>query len=457
MSDPIEELTNFDPGPSMKPLTPGEVRHQGDRLRRRNTVLTAVGAAVAVAAVVAPVALIGDGDSHPQPAPAPPSLSGQVLLTQDEVPERERLGAWRTAPEPVGEVLACQPGPLSSLGADASVRRDFEAEVKGAPAEGSPTSVVRTAVLQFADAASASDAYDTAWGWVSTCPGAGDAATAPSSVTEIELENGHGEWGTHSFAAPDVCTECDAERFDRMGVAQVADRLVLVSLAEVGGPLEPEGLDASMEELFAAAVGKAGAEPSGGETGEPEPDPGAVDVPLDWDLVDMTGDGGRILGPGPKAEGVAEVSPCDRAVWPETGVDRLALTTTGPEFVESRELVVFASADQAAQIMEDVRSAIDACPTEINGQDPTSSPEQAWDVLEADTGYDDSVTFSQTYTDGLPGGQVWQLTRVGRAIIAVSTGGHYSRGASASSGAVRLTEITAHVTPEMCEFTDSGC
>ena len=49
-----------------------------------------------------------------------------------------------------------------------------------------------------------------------------------------------------------------------MGVAQFDDRVVLVSLAEVGGPLEPEGLDASMDELFQAAVTKAGGEITGG-------------------------------------------------------------------------------------------------------------------------------------------------------------------------------------------------
>jgi hypothetical protein len=42
-----------------------------------------------------------------------------------------------------------------------------------------------------------------------------------------------------------------------MGVAQVGDRLALVELAEVGGPLEPELLERTMSELFAEVVSAA--------------------------------------------------------------------------------------------------------------------------------------------------------------------------------------------------------
>jgi hypothetical protein len=459
MSDPIEELSNFDAGVPVNPMPAAEVRRRGERLRRRNAALVVGGAALAVALVAIPIAVFaGDDGGRPQPA-GPSGLTTKALLTADEVPARQRLTEWRESPQQKGEVLACAPQ-LNSLNDDAEawVRRDFEADVAGGPPGDVPASVVKTEVLQFADDAAARDQYDRVRGLMFGCPGGDDLATKSVSAHAVVIDRGQGEVRRHDFFAPDICTDCDAIRFDHMGVAHFDDRLVMVSFAEVGGPLEPEGLDATMEELFDAAVTKAGGEVTGvpeEEDSAPEPDP--VDFPIDWDLVDMTGDGGEIRGPGPKAEGAAEVSPCDRVVWPATGVDRLAVTTTGPEFAESRELVVFASADQAAAIMEDVRSAIAACPTEVNDLDPTNSPELAWDVLQADTGYDDSVTFSQTYTDGMPGGQVWQLTRVGRAIIAVSTGGEYSRGKSASSATVRLTEITDHMTQEMCDYTEAGC
>jgi hypothetical protein len=76
MSDFDERLSSFDPGPPMNPLPPSDVRRQGDRLRRRNTVLAGVGAAVAVAVIATPLAILGtrgDGDATPDPAPALPS------------------------------------------------------------------------------------------------------------------------------------------------------------------------------------------------------------------------------------------------------------------------------------------------------------------------------------------------------------------------------------------------
>ncbi len=207
-----------------------------------------------------------------------------------------------------------------------------------------------------------------------------------------------------------------------------------------------------------AAEGCATSSPSPAEpTTPPATDRGIPDdFPIDWDLVDMTGDGGEIDGPGPDARGATEVSPCDRVAWPVAGVDRLAFTTTGPEFEESRELVLFASADEAVAVMEGVRSAVAACPSEINELDPTDSPEQVWDLLDTDTGYD-SVAFSLTYADGMPGGIIHQLTRVGRAIVAVDTAGEYARGNSVTYALTRLDEITSHLTPAMCAFTEAGC
>ncbi len=457
MSDPMDELSNFEPGVPMSPIPAAEVRRRGERLRRRNAALVVGGAVAAIVLIAVPLAVVASGgeDDRGTPQPAAPVITEGDALTVDELPVRDRLTPWQSmAPE--GQVFSCAPKLPASLDEIRGYRVDFRADIADTPANDIPSSVIRSQVLQFDSASEAREAYDQAQGWNFGCPGGDNLARKGVTVTSYELENGQGEWRLHEFYAPDICTECDAIRFDRMGLAQWDDRMVLVSLAEVGGPMEPEGLDASMKDLFESAVEEAGGVMSDG-SGQSEPPPEDLGFPIDWDLIDMTGDGGEIRGPGPKAPGAAEVSPCDRAVWPKSGVDRLALTTTGPEFEESRELVVFASADEAVAAMADVRSAIGTCPTEINELDPTNSPEQAWDLLPAETGYEDSVTFSLTYTDGLPGGQIWQLTRVGTAIIALSTSGEYTGGSSASYAAERLTEITNHLTPEMCEFTEDGC
>ncbi len=162
-------------------------------------------------------------------------------------------------------------------------------------------------------------------------------------------------------------------------------------------------------------------------------------------------------GPGPQAQGAQEVSPCDQAVWPVDGVDRLAVTETGPGYAESREVVEFAGADEAVAAMAAVRSAVSACPTEVNEFDPTNSPEMAWTVEQADTGYEDSVTFAQTYVDGMPGGAIWQFTRVGRAILVTDVAGEYAAGRSVDLAVDQLTELTRTITPAMCEFTEEGC
>ncbi len=54
--------------------------------------------------------------------------------------------------------------------------------------------------------------------------------------------------------ATDVCEECDAIWFDRQGVAQVGERLMLVSLTKLGGPLEPRGLNVAMNQTLRAVI-----------------------------------------------------------------------------------------------------------------------------------------------------------------------------------------------------------
>ena len=301
MPDPIEELSNFEPGVPVNPMPAAEVRRRGDRLRRRNTALVVGGAALAVALVAVPIAVFAGGDDGGTPAPANPALTSDVLLTADEVPARDRLTAWEET-EPEGQTLTCAPAAPAALDASSSERRDFRADIADAPADEIPSSVVRTEVLQFDDAATAKEEYNQAQGWIVGCPGGKDLANKGVSVTNFEIENGQGEWRQHDFYAPDICTDCDAIRFDRMGVAQFDDRVVLVSLAEVGGPLEPEGLDASMDELFQAAVTKAGGEITGAN-GEGTGGPAPLDFQLEIGLP-ADGEESKVTGPGPDVEGI---------------------------------------------------------------------------------------------------------------------------------------------------------
>ena len=60
------------------------------------------------------------------------------------------------------------------------------------------------------------------------------------------IDANQADFSTFTYAAPEICTDCDGVWFDRMGMAQVGDKIALVSYAEVGGPLQPQGLDAVM-------------------------------------------------------------------------------------------------------------------------------------------------------------------------------------------------------------------
>ena len=49
-----------------------------------------------------------------------------------------------------------------------------------------------------------------------------------------------------------------------------------------------------------------------------------------------------------------------------------------------------------------------------------------------------------------------QLTRVGRAVLAVALGGEFSE-ASLDGAVETVTEVTLKITPAMCVFTEDGC
>ncbi len=453
MPDPIDELSSFEPGVPMSPMSPVEIRRRGERLRRRNTALAVGGAAAAVLLVAVPVAVFRSDDGGggtPQPAAAP--ITADHLLTADELPARPGLTPYEET-MPDGPVLTCAPDG-ASLDATREFRGDFRADLDGAPAEETPNSVIRTQVLQFADASEARQAYDQAQGWLFGCPGGDDLARKGVSVSSFGLEGGGlGEWRLHEFYAPDICDECDAIRFDRMGVAQFDDRMVLVSLAEVGGPLEPEGLDDSMNELFQDAVAKAGGEiTSASGSGEGPPGPESLDFPIETGLPLDDGDF-AVEGPGPDIEGVPFPEGfCGAEHWPADGATgRLAVKVTGPEYGMWRELVTFVSADEASLTVAALRDAVAECPT-LPGSDPAN--DLTFETHDVDSGSDDA-TFAYTYGEGL-GGVVYQFVRAGHAVLATAHSGEYSPG-STGPGARELAAQNQQLTALMCEYTEDGC
>ena len=154
-----------------------------------------------------------------------------------------------------------------------------------------------------------------------------------------------------------------------------------------------------------------------------------ADFPVDRDLVSPEGD--PIDGPSATAAGVPATELCGSPVWPSGGSARLAATATGPELRDSRELVLYDTADEAVEVVTGLRDAVAACPD----QEVEGGSTQVITSLPGDTGYD-TVTFAVTYTEGLGGG-VYQFTRVGRAVLATYDGGEWGPDSIATGAAGR--------------------
>jgi hypothetical protein len=384
----------------------------------------------AIALIAAPIAVLGGGDGGGDVAPADTALTDEVLLTADELPVRDDLAAWREIPTE-GRTLACAPAPAAAPDAESSVRRDFGADGTDAPAGEPPVSVVRTEVLQFADEATAREQYDQAQRWIVGCPGGENLARTDVKSQSFDLAGGQGEWHLHESYRPDICPDggCDAILFDRMGVAQFGDRVVLVSLAQGGGPLEPVGLDESMDELYRAAVTKAGGEVSGDSATSEELPTGAIPdgFPLatGWpdDSSAEPGPDYGVTGPNRSLPALDLTSPCGTAPDVPEPMDRLRADWVNVEDFRARELSLYASEEEAADVAAGVVEPYEACPTAPEREDGYVTEtevrelpvgDEAWALLESDTFDGQPSTFGETIV----------VVRVGAAVLVVSHGGH---------------------------------
>jgi hypothetical protein len=181
--------------------------------------------------------------------------SDSIALQLQDLPDRADLGDWaETAVTGNGSALACVPARVTDgLGAKTSLERRFAARTATANDDGPYAARIGETVLQFADPGAAGDAMQSVQSWLQDCAG---PDLVKHDVLASETVDGYGSWEVLLRSAQDFCggTECDAVWFDREALLRVGDRLVLVSMAEVGGPLEPDGLSASMHDLVDTAI-----------------------------------------------------------------------------------------------------------------------------------------------------------------------------------------------------------
>jgi hypothetical protein len=449
--DPIRDLENFGAGGvPVTPLSPAEVRRLGDRRRTRRNALATTGAVAAIAAIATPFAFLGGG-SDPRPAPPATSSTELTQIPKDFPLDRDAF-VWDGGGSE-GHVL----GP----GADVDISRAAPCGVDGLRSDHTldrlgyettgPEFADRRELLLFDDEQVAENAVSAVRRAVQDCPSDAledgikltwqtvAADTGQDSVTFSQGVAGQ-VMGGATYQYTRVGRAVLMVQWGGEGGGQPAEQTAITKQIVPAMCIFSEGpcsVDTSTESPSEPAA------PTGTKAEIPE------DFPLTLDQHAMEGDGGEFLGPDRDARGVrAEI--CGAPAFSNAPVDRLASNATGPEFEDARQVTTYTTAAEAIDQMNAIRSKLAACTSY-----PSGDSTMLFHRYQADTGYDDSITYGTTYDMGT-GGELVQIVRVGRAILAISNYGEWMVDTQRTE-IPTLTSLTKRILPAMCTFTAAGC
>ena len=449
-------------------LPASEIRRRGDRHRRRRTALVVGGGALAVAlAVGAPViALSGGGNNRgvgPVDTPSP-------SVTQDTEDTEDAGGAWVTAvpddfpltagfPTPAreadhGELPTCGGLSLAQFADNRIVTYTGESE-----------DTAQRMLVLFPDDDGAREMLAGLKQATSECaavpvPGGGaetlvapipfDQVAGSAEETYAFAEQVHHDDGLVSdLTLVEVARTGNALYVDSSYGAAGGDEVVAEQAARL---LQRSTAPLQSLCLFAAnpcVIGSAAPAPDGGTDTGDIPDGFALETGLATDADT------EVTGPDPDIDGVSFADLCQTQAWPGAGTtDRLAVRLTGIEYAVTRELVTYEDADAAASVVAALSDSFAACP-ESPSADGETANDRLFQSLEADTGYESSLTFGFAYRQGV-GGTLFQVVRVGRAVLATSASGDFFL-SSLDSGVAGLTDDNRQVADLMCEFSAAGC
>lgn len=432
---------HFDAGAvPVDPVPAAEVRRLGDRMRRRRRLVVTAGTAAAVAAIAVGAAVVGQpggGRTAPPPADTPSPRPSVTDPAVGAIPADFPIDTAGSQPEPPpGDHLArelryCGEAPLAGV-------TTVDAR-SGQVAGGETSTAVTLLLLQDDDAAGRALRV--------LLDAAGNCREVVSNVVgEIEVLPRTTDWPGRTIR---TTYPADASY---VHAVQAGPALLLSSWYVAEAPLalglvqSREDVAEQLAALDATWDVPGWSPPDGPGSGEDTP----IDVPLHLGAQDLTGDGGEVRGPGAEVPGLEDELVCGTRLWSAPGTGRLAFSSTGPAgYADVRELRTFGSAGEAVALMEELRGGFAGCDREVRG-----GTTLVWTTYPEDTGYD-SVTFGSTVEDSL-GGAVFQVTRVGRAVVAMMRSGEWALD-TAPTGAAELTTVTRQITPEMCTFTEAGC
>lgn len=452
MPDPFDDLDNLRELDTTW-LPAEQVRARGDRRRRRRATLTGTGAVAAIATLALTVNLAGGTDRvAPDPAiasPSPPSATGQAvvpLTIPDDVPLNVGLPAESLDGTPVevigspgvdpldlcGQTVLAAPGAIDAAGVTYSGGEDY-----------------RTRTLLALT--SADEAADFVAGTAQT---ARDCPRARDDVGTLLVEPVGAELGDDAAAF--------ATRYEGNGpltglttyhVVQHENLILITSQSgEVGNTEENRASAAADASDVARSVLAA-------VTGNPETTEGPVAqagqstipvaFPLDLALERFQE---LVRGPAPGETGLRSFRLCGSSGWTVSPRERLAMNLNARQFTDDRELRTYATAEDAVAQMSSIRSAVEGCLEESEGDGGVLT----WTLLDEDTGYE-TVTFSMTHNLE-QGDTVVQFVRVGSAILGTSLYGEFGERGQVDPGVVRdRTGLARRIAPSMCVFTAAGC
>ncbi|MFA6298739.1 MAG: hypothetical protein WC642_06210 [Nocardioides sp.] len=130
--------------------------------------------------------------------------------------------------------------------------------------------------------------------------------------------------------------------------------------------------------------------------------------------------------------------------------DSVSAATSGPEYSDTREVVLYPDEQSAARVLTQVEASARGCPRQESGPDnATLHRVESWDAGES------GILVVRTYTNSL-GAEIMHFTQVGDALLASSTYGEYDPSNTAGGEAEQARRLQT-VVDQLCLFTDEGC
>jgi hypothetical protein len=233
--------------------------------------------------------------------------------------------------------------------------------------------------------------------------------------------------------------------------------LVPVALAGCGRAGADDGRGAASHTPATTRSATPGPSPTTTDSASPR----GAGIPDDFPLgLGLVADGDTSVTPPRRdARGVDLQARCWDHAWPGATVDRLVVEQVGPELGVTRELVLYPDVATARAVVQRVSARAQQCrllPATSRGPALHVTPYDDVDSGTAQVSAQMPASFSETPADGQPGGALFELTRVGRAVLAVEDSGEWTRD-SAVKGIRVLRRADRDVVARLCVFSKGGC